>query len=215
MLFYLLNSLLINVLLIDMFQRRYPEEFDQFIINLSFNFIYIFSRLQIITNRTINKLNKYIEDNPYLIKIKNEMNNILTQKQKNFEIQKSEYGFSILNVIENNIVNKKLIYDDNYEHSIEHSEIKFLLIEFYIGETDNNKYKIDLKTDKFNYYIVGNKFTKNFFIFYVKNHLIMNNNISDNDRCSLKIIDHNVNTIDVEFTDKNESITLHKNDYSI
>ena len=215
MLFYLLNSLLINVLLIDMFQRRYPEEFDQFIINLSFNFIYIFSRLQIITNRTINKLNKYIEDNPYLIKIKNEMNNILTQKQKNFEIQKSEYGFSILNVIENNIVNKKLIYDDNYEHSIEHSEIKFLLIEFYIGETDNNKYKIDLKTDKFNYYIVGNKFTKNFFIFYVKNHLIPNNNISDNDRCSLKIIDHNVNTIDVEFTDKNESITLHKNDYSI
>jgi hypothetical protein len=36
-----------------------------------------------------------------------------------------------------------------------------------------------------------------------------------NDNYSLKIIDHNVVAIEFEFTDKNESILLEKNDYKL
>ena len=35
------------------------------------------------------------------------------------------------------------------------------------------------------------------------------------DKFSLKIIDHDVNTITVDFTDKNESLTLEKNGYKL
>jgi hypothetical protein len=76
------------------------------------------------------------------------------------------------------------------------SDIKFMLIEFKIGET---VYKIDLKTDKFNYYLLGNKFTKDFFIFYIETHLNKKHDTSNNN-CSLKIIDHNVNQLEIEFT---------------
>ena len=31
---------------------------------------------------------------------------------------------------------------------------------------DNNAYKIDLKTNEYNFYMVGNSFTKQFFIYY-------------------------------------------------
>ena len=209
----LFNSILICFLFTDMLERRYPDEFKQFIIILSFNCIYFFSRVQIMLIITNSKLNKFIIGNPSLLMLKNYINNILMQKSKKNQIQNTKYGFSILNVVENNIVNKKIIYNDNYEETVENSDIKFMLIEFYTGDTVINTYKIDLKTDSFNYYIVGNKFTKEFFIFYLRNHINVNDYISENDKCSLKIIDHDVNIHIFEFTDKNESITLCKNVY--
>ena len=84
-------------------------------------------------------------------------------------------------------------------------------MEFKIG--DNEPYKVDLKTDKFNYYLVGNKFTKQFFIFYLKNYLEIKE-IKD-DKVNLKIIDHDINTFEIDFTDKNESIVLEKNGYQL
>jgi len=215
MLFSLLKSLLIGILFADMLERRYPEEFKQFIITLSFNCIYLFSRLQIMVTITNSKFNKFIEDNPPLLKLKNDINNILPQKSKKNQIEKTEYNFSILNIQENNVFNKKIIYNNDYEETFENSDIKFIMVEFYIGETVNNKYKIDLKTDIFNYYLVGNKFTKEFFMFYIKHHLNVNDNITVKDKCSIKIIDHNVDSFQIEFTDKNESIILNKNNYTL
>ncbi len=104
----------------------------------------------------------------------------------------------------NNVDN--ILIDDNYN-------INFLLIEFKVG--DNQTHKIDLKTEQFNYYIVGNKFSKDFFIFYINEYLKIDTNIKPSDKCSLKLIDHNVNKIELDFTDKNESIILEKNDYKL
>ena len=87
-----------------------------------------------------------------------------------------------------------------------------MLIEIKIGESE--PHKIDLKTDKFNYYLVGNKFTKSFFIFYLKNYLEVDDIKSDT-QMTLKIIDHDVNRIEINFTDKNESILLEKNGYKL
>ena len=108
---------------------------------------------------------------------------------------------------------RRLFYKkDEIDNSFLESNIKFILIEFKIGE---NTYKIDLNRDHFNYYLVGNKFTKEFFIFYIKNHLHIHNKINNNDNCNIKIIDHDVNSIQVDFTDKNESIFLDKTSYRI
>lgn len=221
MIFSFINTLFISILFADMLQRRYPEQFQMILIELSFNCIYLFSKFQIIFIKINNKLNQIIEENPTLLKFKNDINNILQQKSHNLENQIQnfdEYGFKILNVYENGLINKKIVYndDDNDNNNIEISELKFILVEFLIGETH---YKIELKTDTFNYYLVGNKFTKDFFIFYLKHHLIVNDNLreneNENEKYSLNIIDNNINKLDFDFTDKNEFIVLEKSGYKL
>jgi hypothetical protein len=86
-----------------------------------------------------------------------------------------------------------------------------MLIEIKIGE-NNAPYKIDLKTDNFNYYLLENKFDKQFFIYYLKKYLEITE-INYDEKISLKIIDHDVNTFEMDFTDKNERIVLKKNGY--
>jgi hypothetical protein len=111
-------------------------------------------------------------------------------------------------------VNKKLVYDLKEPLSFsEISDIKFFLVELKIGE--NNSHKIELKTDEFNFYVVGNSFNKQFFIYYLKQILKISEEIKDDDKFNLKILDHNVNTIDLDFTDKNENIILEKTGYKI
>ena len=95
----------------------------------------------------------------------------------------------------------------------EESDIKFFLMKIKVG--DGEERTINLKTHEFNYYLVGNKFTKQFFIFYLKYHLQINDEINNTDKISVKIIDHNINEIDVDFTDKNESIILEKTGYKL
>jgi hypothetical protein len=52
-------------------------------------------------------------------------------------------------------------------------------------------------------------------MFYLKHYLKLNYEIKDTDKITLKIIDHDVNTINLDFTDKNEAILLEKNSYNL
>ena len=72
-----------------------------------------------------------------------------------------------------------------------------------------------MKTDEFNFYLVGNSFTKQFFIYYLKQIVKSTEEIKDDDKINLKFIDHDVNTIDLDFTDKNENIILEKTGYKL
>jgi hypothetical protein len=168
-----------------------------------------------------NKLILFIETNAVLSKIRDEINNIIFKKNESkFIIQYvnngtiydkpiEEFDF----IIKSLLTMRRLFHKkDEIDNCFFESAIKFILIEFKIGE---NTYTIDLKRDHFNYYLIGNKFTKEFFIFYIKNHLHINNKINTNDNCNVKIIDHHVNIIQVDFTDKNESIILDKKGYRI
>lgn len=205
-----------GILLNNFFEEKFPNEFKTFknflintSVNISYNIIYCYSKLQIFFIKAKNKLNLFIESNPTLLKIRNDFNNS-NEPEKNIDYCNG-YDFYIYNHIDNNIINKQIFYKDSNQPMNELSEIKFLLIEFKIGE---NVYKIDLKTDKFNYYLLGNNFTKDFFIFYIKTHLNKTHE-SNNNNCSIKFIDHNVNQFEIEFTYKNESILLEKNGYKL
>jgi hypothetical protein len=113
-----------------------------------------------------------------------------------------------------NCVNKKLVYDLKEPLSFcEVSDIKFLLVELKVGES--NSHKIDLKTDKLNFYMVGNSFTKQFFVYYLKQILKISEEIKGDDKVNLKFIDHDINTVELDFTDKNENIILEKTGYKL
>lgn len=205
----------------DFFDRHYPDEYKIFathmknlFVNISYNSIYYCSKCQIFFMNIRNGLDLFIEATPILLKIRNHINNlnIYSNKCNNNVEYYSDYGFCVYNYNDNNIINKQLFYE-NSDHKInEKSDIKFMLIEFKNGD---NTYKIDLKTDKFNYYLVGNKFTKNFFIFYIKTHINKNSEFSDDNNYTLKFIDHDVNMVGIDFTHNDESILLEKNGYKI
>jgi phosphoribosyl-dephospho-CoA transferase len=52
-------------------------------------------------------------------------------------------------------------------------------------------------------------------LYYLKQHLKIKGPIKDDDAIQLKILDHNVNALDIKFTDKNESIILEKHGYKV
>lgn len=218
---YCFTCFSLGILINDFFDRHYPDEYKIFathmknlFVNISYNSIYYCSKCQIFFMNIRNGLGLFIEENPLLSKIKNGINklHIYSKKCNNNVEYYSDYGFCVYNYNDNNIINKQLFYE-NSDHKInEKSDIKFMLIEFKNGD---NTYKIDLKTDKFNYYLVGNKFTKNFFIFYIKTHINKNSEFSDDNNYTLKFIDHDVNMVGIDFTDNDESILLEKNGYKI
>ena len=231
----LLRTVLFGFLLNDYLKRTYPKTYDDFLIATSFNVIYSFSVIQIklrgikdymyITNPRLAEL---LDTYNRVYRVKNNknidcvldgkiiystiFNNSITDYPKNQDfIIYSDYK----NVTrENKCVNKKLLTQLNADEKFdyERSDIKFMLVELKIGD---NSFKIDFKTDDYNFYIVGNCFTKKFFLYYLTEILKINEMINDNDKFSFKIIDHDVNTVELEFTDKTDSILLEKNGYKL
>ena len=63
--------------------------------------------------------------------------------------------------------------------------------------------------------MVGNKFSKSFFRYYLQNILKINKEYLENSKFSVKIIDNDVNIVEFDFTEKNETILLEKNSYKI
>jgi hypothetical protein len=232
MLTTLLRTGILAILLNDYLKRNYPNKYQEMLVSISYNLIYLYSKAQILYANLIKVLNKKIEENPNLLKLKNDLD--LLMKPKTGIVTMLEYvrngnpiniisdksddncDFTIYSWLDdtNTCINKKLIYDSKESLSFsEVSEIKFLLVEFKIGE--NSSHKIDLKTDEYNFYMVGNNFTKQFFIYYLKQILKISEEIKDDDKFSLKVIDYEVNTHELDFTDKNESILLEKNGYKL
>lgn len=225
MISYLLNSILISILFADLLERKFPEQFRTFLTEVTFNAFYLYSKMQIYFMRVNKNFNDFVESNPALLKIKIGLDAIM--KPKKGVVTKTEFikngegedgancDFSIFSWLSNDksCVNKKIIYDINEPMTMsECSDIKFMLIELQVRE---KTYKVDLKTDNYNFYLVGNKFTKQFFIYYLKQYLKIDESINDTDIIQLKIIDHDVNIINIEFTDKNDSILLEKIGYKV
>jgi hypothetical protein len=226
----LLNSLLVGVLFIDMLERRFPEGFKNYAISFSYNIIYFYSNSQILFMKYNKKFNEFIENSPTLLKIKKDFE--LLMKPRNlttyefikdgkpislFSKESSDYDFTVVSWFneDTNYIHKKIVYDKEEQTLTlpETSDIKFILLEFKVGE--NKLHKIDLKTDNINFNIVGNSFTRQFFIYYLKQVLKINEEFNENDKFSLKIVDYDVNSTVIDFTDKNESILLEKTSYKI
>ena len=228
MFYTLLRTGIITFLLNEYLKNKFPEKYQEIIVSFSYHLIYLYSKAQILYMNLIKVVNKKIEENPNLLKLKNDLDLLMNPKSgipnmvdyiKNgnpVDKGDDDFDFMIYSWLDNNksCINKKILYDLNEPLSFsEVSDIKFLLVEFKIGE--NSSHKIDLKTNEFNFYIVGNNFNKHFFLYYLKQFLKIGEEIKDDDKFTLKIIDNNVNTVELYFTNKNESILLEKNGYKL
>jgi hypothetical protein len=222
----LLRAVFFGYLLNDYLKNRFPKKYEEIIISFSYNVIYVYSKAQILYMNIVKTLNKKIEETPKLLKLKNDLDLLLNQKNgavtmvefiKNGiltdNLSMTECDFVLYSRLDdsNKCLNKKIVYDlDESIVVYEVSDIKFLLVELKNG---TNTYKIDLKTDEYNFYIVGNRFTKQFFQYYLTE--ILKKSDESVDDYSVHLIDHNVNSVQLDFSDENNHILLEKTEYKL
>ena len=232
MISFYLNKFLIGILFVDMIERRFPDEFKNFMVSLSYNVIYIYSKAQILFMKYNKKINEIIESNPSLLKIKNDFNLLIQSTKyrvnklefiKNgnlIENKSTDYDFAIYSDLKiNTICENKKIFQNNQQltEDYEISNIQFMLIELLVGE--KKTFKITLKNEKYNFYVVGNILSKDFFTYYLKNIHADKFDLTEEsikeDKITIKIIDHDVNKIEFYLTDKNEHIIIEKTSYKL
>ena len=222
----LLRAVFFGYLLNDYLKNRFPKRYEEIIISFSYNVIYVYSKAQIFYMNIVKTVNKKIEETPKLLKLKNDLDLLLNQKNgtvimieciKNGvlsdNLSMTECDFALYSRLDDskNCLNKKIVYDlDESIDVYEVSDIKFLLVELKIG-TDT--YKVDLKTDEYNFYIVGNRFTKQFFQYYLTEILKVTESVVQG--FSVHIIDHSVNKVELDFSDENNHILLEKTEYKL
>jgi hypothetical protein len=233
-LFTCIHYTLFVILFNDYLRRNYPEKYFTFLTNISFELIRFYSKCQIIYNQNKKNIKMLIDNNPEIKKIlsvihkknyeKNEIykvtNNSIHIKQyfgdneKYFEEEKNSiYLFcdnerDPENECKNIVVSHLLPIHTAYEVS----EVRFLLTEVIVYD---KTYKIDLKNDKFNYYIVNNILDLKFFKYYLYVYGICNLTQEEKDNITkiiLKIIDQNVNKKELEITD-DKFIIIKKESY--
>ena len=136
------------------------------------------------------------------------------------ENKPNDYDFAIYSDLKiNTICENKKIFQNNQQltEDYEISNIQFMLIELLVGE--KKTFKITLKNEKYNFYVVGNILSKDFFTYYLKNIHADKFDLTEEsikeDKITIKIIDHDVNKIEFYLTDKNDHIIIEKTSYKL
>ena len=228
MIFAFSRACVLLMLFADMVERRFPDLFKAIILKSSFYCIQLYSHFQI-------EYAKLMKRNPSLLQLKNTIGDLVgllfiksapledlyIKHGAIYHTMIEGYDFKVCHIPTENYVNMKLVYpandnnNNNNQTTCEETLFRFFLLEFCI---DNTKYKINLKTEQFNYFLVDNRLTKQFFMFYLQHHLHIHlkpETLDQSAKCCVKLVDHNVDTIDIDFTEKNKSILLLKNSYTV
>ena len=213
--FDFIKSSFIWFLLHDYLQRNYPNEIDNFKVQITYKCIYYFSKFQLFWIKMKNRVQFEIDNNNTLKNIVNAIHNIKNEcnmknkltKFKNGELQASTYTNNIIDnydndslyiysINENDKTNHIILRSQNIPEKYETSSTKFIMVELQLN---NNKFKIDLQTEKDNYYIEENILDKVFFLYYMFINLQKYKENTYDEISSyieygvVKIIDENVN----------------------
>jgi hypothetical protein len=234
-LYSFLKTSAILIFLNDYLKRNFPEKYNEICLDLSYQVIYIFSKGQIILLKTYNSINKYIDNHFYLKYIKTEIFNrmdvvqneicqiksngeiYIKYNEKNEDINFENDNNSIYIYSDNkgrmeyNYVNKVILHSQPFIFNYEVSNIKFILFEVKIGE---KSFKIDLKTNKYNFYIVNNIIDKRFLLYFLNDYQFCNlyDYYHNEEKIYVKIIDQNVNLKEFEISDT-QYIKILKDNY--
>lgn len=215
------------------------EKMAPVIIKLGYNLLYGFSVCQIQVNNMKNmlvphvkRLKKYLKDNKIIVEVNLQILNVIDKNGSvttKFIISDSCGGLDTLceSIFDDETVSGVVINDKNIDTDCINkiyletrpilnngkldyklSKFTFMMIEL---EHNNEKYKIELKNDEYNYYIVNNSLNKHFFKYYLKNILKASIN-NDNFDYTVTIIDNNVNFITLL---PDQHIIFGEHDYTI
>jgi hypothetical protein len=188
--------------------------------NLSYNSIYYYSKLQLEFMKTTNNITKYIKTTPCL---NNLLNYINQNNNKNIYTYININNYlticSKFNQEENLDYKLILHYNPDYEKKnyleslkVEEADYKFIMTEITIN---NKNISVHFTNEKYNYLIVYNKFDKNFINYFLKTHytdFVKDLSDSEIENYKIKIIDHNVNVVELDNTN---FLIINKTGYEI
>jgi hypothetical protein len=103
------------------------------------------------------------------------------------------------------ITTKGNLYSIN-KHEFEESQGKFIFTEIYLSDR-NEKIKINFKTDRYNYYLSGNKLDHKFIVYFMKKYYSRSIN-----KYIVRYVDNDVNS--GEFNES-QSVVFSQNGYMV
>lgn len=234
LLFNIIKTCLVGFLMNDYLKRNYPDKYKDYLIVVSYNLIYLYSKGQLMCNNAVLQINNIIESNSQLKKIVNDIYKQKNQRNEIYQIKNNSIHIKYYTdntetyfepdensiylfvdnekALETQCVNRVILHSQPFKTNYEVSNIKFMLVEVKINET---YHKISLKTEFFNYYIVDNIFDLKFFKYYLYNYQIgnlTNEDIINLNKLSIKIIDNVVIVRELEISD-DKFIIIKKDDY--
>lgn len=218
-----------------LFNENTQKIINNFLLDVGYKGIYMYSLLQIKCNSVYKSLLPYIEDITNNFQKNNEqeistnvelickdgtvIHKIIVSKLLK-DIDKNDINNHLNDKVElmiitdynkkdtNNPSNKICISKNVKDiNNCDVSNIKFIdLTVKYNGDV----HKIQLKNDEHNFYVVNNRIDETFLKYYLTN--ILNINIDDKFKYDLHLIDHEVN---ISLLDNNHSIVIEKDSYKI
>ena len=208
---------------INTFINKIKEKITPLIIAIGYNCLYLFSLCNIKFNIINRQIMSYLKKNKILTEEiiftlvlidenGNEINKIVKNNIEFIESECMPHNYSGLFLMDKNVETEcvNYVFYTNFPTTFDYkvSKISFMSIEL---EYENKFYSINLKNNKYNYYIVNNCLNQLFFKYYIKNVLKKQIN-TDTFDYKLSIIDNNVNIITVL---PNQYIIIMEDDYQI
>jgi hypothetical protein len=200
----------------DVMERRYPGYVSRILSDVMIYSIYAFSHMQMYSFQVFANLNEFVDTNYFLREVKKSLlsqqmvEEVITWKALTIFIKRPE-NLHKISYAAGTAWNHQ---DTNNEEKMESSSSKFMLLECRFGNTTTS-YKIDLKTDNHDYYVVGNEFNREFFVFFVSYYFNVKD-VTESDACHIRLIDHEVNSVEVIFPPYgSECIVLENTTYCI
>lgn len=224
---YFVGTSIFLIILNNYIKNNYTEQYNNFLYDLSYKLIYIYSKCQIYINKFLFKIPYFFTNSKENI---SHFEFILDGKvihKADFKtiincdksLLPDKYDFIIYsdheksNINNESCINKKILKnipckkeDLNYEDS----KIKFISCEI---EINNKKYTLSFKNDKSNYYVKNNIFDINFLKYFLLKYysqMLNKDDIENIHNFKIHIIDHNVN---FDFSDSKNLIKLDVDNY--
>jgi len=183
--------------------KKYPGFYKQVVVGIAYNVIRLYSKAELFYRNNIKSLTLVNKDE-FVSFISNNTIVVVLEKDEILNLEECpEYDFIMYEDSKNN---RSFMYD-LYEEGVvcEKTDYTFVLFEVII---DEDTYKIELKSDTYNYYVVGNVFNKTIISYLLKTYF----DLDDVTEYKVRLFDHNVESI--EF-DEQKSLELNKEAYKI
>jgi len=236
--FYIINFIVYLNAVTNLMKYFYPEKYQIFMdslksvfyklsINIGYQVIYYYSKVQLYTIKIKITFNKFMEyyttDNINLMDFLKEyfLNDFINANNKDEflyyikdgkiidycfthligekkEINNDDYDFLLYNHGINGILNKSIPSCLDYKHT----NCKF--IQIMIEFNDKYSFEIHLLNSEYNYYIVNNFIDSSFILYFLRTHYTSKVSKYENEfllNYTLNIIDSNINLLTIDNTD--------------
>lgn len=183
--------------------KKYPGFYKQVVVGIAYNFIRLYSKVELFYRNNIKSL-PINNTNEYITFIDNNTSVLVLEADEVLSLEEFPgCDFLIFQDAENNCSFSYELEEGSLECEV--TDYTFMLVEVVVG---SDTYKLDMKSDDYNYYVVGNVFGKIIVCYLLKKFY----DLDDVNQYRVKILDHNVES--VEF-DEQKFLVLKKDAYEI